>query len=157
MTAPDTDLERNARATARLRALVAALPPEALATPLGGWTVQVALGHLAFWEARQRAALERHLAGAALGDGAPPALEDSDAVVNDAVDALARRLDAAAAGALAVEAAEAMDALLERAPRDVVAGLAAGPQASIVRRWRHREEHLDQIAPALTPDARPPS
>jgi uncharacterized damage-inducible protein DinB len=53
------DAARNTEATRRLRELVATLSDADLAAPLGGgWTVAMALGHLAFWDGRQRAALQ---------------------------------------------------------------------------------------------------
>ena len=45
--------------------------------------------------------------------------------------------------------AEAIDADLARAPRDRLATLIGGPDAWLVQRWAHREEHLAQIDAAL--------
>jgi hypothetical protein len=43
----------------------------------------------------------------------------------------------------------AVNVALESAPPEVLERLAGGPQSSIVRRWRHREEHVEQIARAI--------
>ena len=89
------DLKQNATAFAHLRHVLERLSTEDLQRSLGGnWTVTTALAHLAFWDRRQFATLQHHLeTGAPLGDGTPPALEDSDDVVNVAVEALANAAD----------------------------------------------------------------
>jgi hypothetical protein len=149
MTVRD-DIERNAASHARLRELVTGLTETDLNTSLGdGWTVKVALVHLAFWDGRQRETLQRHLAGAPLGDGSPTPLEDSDEVVNEALVPLAQRIAPARTVDLVLEAAEAVNAVIEGADVDVVERVADGPHDYLVRRWRHREEHIEQIATAL--------
>jgi DinB superfamily len=141
------DLDHNATSRAALIDLVRTLSGADLNADLGdGWTVKVALAHLAFWDFRQHASLRQHLAsGAPLGDGAPPALEDSDAVNNAALDHLAPHLNPAAIADLVVEAAEAVDAQLERTDPALLDKLSDGTQPSIIRRNLHREEHIAQI------------
>jgi len=141
------DLDRNASSRAALITLVRSLSGADLNTDLGGgWTVKVALTHLAFWDFRQHASLSQHLStGAPLGDGTPPALEDSDDVNNVAIDRLAPHLNPAAIADLVIEAAEAVDAQLERTDPDLLDKLSGAPQPSIIRRGLHREEHIAQI------------
>ena len=146
------DLDRNATSRASLIDLVCGLSLADLNTLTddGDWTVKVALAHLAFWDHRQRASLHQHLlTGTPLGDGTPPALEDSDEVNNTAIDQLAPHLNPAAIADLVIEAAEAVDAQLERTDPALLERLATGPQPSIIQRWTHREEHIAQIANAL--------
>lgn len=62
MPVPPAIAKSNRTQTERLRRLVARLTPEMLAVRLPrGWTVAVALAHLAFWD-RQRLCLMRHWA-----------------------------------------------------------------------------------------------
>lgn len=147
------DLDRNATSRAALSDLIRTLSGPDLNTLLdddGDWTVKVALTHLAFWDFRQHASLRQHIAtGTPLGDGAPPALEDSDAVNNAALDRLAPHLNPAAIADLVIEAAETVDAQLERTDPALLETLSTGPQPSIIRRWEHREEHIAQINRAL--------
>ena len=107
----------------------------------GGWTVGFALAHVAFWEARQDAALRAWLDGAEF--------PDEDAATNPALEAIAPLLDPRATAA-AVEA-------LARQLDDTIAGLTAGQRAELVaagsgyavRRWAHREDHIAQIEAVL--------
>ena len=122
-------LDRNAAATERLRALVARLAPPDLGCALGGgWTVAFALCHLAFWDARQRAALERYARGEDFAE--------EDVVANQALEA--------------VRAAEAVDAQLAALPPARRDALLAGGCGFAVERWRHRDEHIAQIERALS-------
>ena len=141
------DLERNATSLAHLRHVLERLSTEDLDRSLGGgWTVKTALGHLAFWDRRQATTLSHHLeTGAPLGSGGPPALEDSDDVVNVAVAALANAGDGERMRVEVVEAAAAIDELLEGADPEVLAAIVAGGHADLVERWVHREEHIEQI------------
>jgi len=136
-------LDRNAAATERLRALVARLAPPDLGCALGGgWTVAFALCHLAFWDARQRAALERYARGEDFAE--------EDVVANQALEAVSGLLAAGAAGTEAVRAAEAVDAQLAALPPARRDALLAGGCGFAVERWRHRDEHIAQIERALS-------
>lgn len=141
------DLKQNATALAHLRHVLDRLSTEDLDRSLGGnWTVKTALGHLAFWDRRQAATLRHHLeTGAPLGSGGPPALEDSDDVVNVAVAALANAGDRERIRIEVVEAAAAIDELLEATDAELLEPVVAGGHAYLVERWVHREEHIEQI------------
>ncbi len=140
------DVERNMEATRRLDALVGRLTAEERVTPLGGgWTVSMAFGHLAFWDGRQRAVLEHFLdTGVLLGSEAPPP-HDPDDQTNEALEPLLALLDPDAVGDLVVEAAQAVDELVATLSEAQIAAVLGGEHAYVVRRWRHREEHIAQV------------
>jgi hypothetical protein len=145
------ELRRNATSLSHLRHVVELLTTEDLARSLGaGWTVTTALGHLAFWDTRQLATIRHHIeTGAPLGDGGPPALEDSDDIVNVAVAALANAADPERMRIEVLRAAEAINQFLEDTDPALLAPIADGAHAYLVRRWQHREEHLEQIESGL--------
>ena len=107
----------------------------------GGWTVAYALAHLAFGDVRQHIALQSY----ARGEGFPA----EDKAVNDTLETVAPMLSAEATGPEAVRGAELVDA--------TVAGLTDAERESLVadglgwavERWRHREDHIAQIAAVL--------
>ncbi|MCC6236906.1 MAG: DinB family protein [Dehalococcoidia bacterium] len=146
------DAEHNMEATHRLDALVGRLSPEQLVLPLGGgWTVSMALGHLAFWDGRQRAVFEHFLdTGVLLGSEAP-APHDPDDQTNEALEPLLALLDPDAVGDLVVEAAQAVDELVATLTEAQIAAVLGGEHGYVVRRWRHREEHIAQIEAAVGP------
>ena len=96
---------------------------------------------MAFWEARQDAALRAWLDGSEF--------PDEDETVNAALEAIAPLLDPAAAATSAAATARQLDA--------TIAGLTAGQRAELVaagsgyaiRRWAHREDHIAQIEAVL--------
>ena len=95
--------------------------------------------------------LRRYLEGADVGSGAEPALAESDAVANEAITYLARYVEAAGVRQLVTESASAVDQALNNAPPARLLPLMDGPHAYLLRRYRHREEHLAQITRALPP------
>ena len=145
------ELRQNATSLAHLRHVVERLSAEDLERSLGaGWTVTTALGHLAFWDTRQLATVRHHIeTGAPLGTGGPPALEDSDDIVNVAVAALANAADPERMRVEVLRAAEAINHFLEDTDPSLLAPIVDGGHAYLVRRWQHREEHLEQIESGL--------
>ena len=142
MSDHDPDLLRNAEATRRLGDLVARLDAADLARSLGGgWTVAFAFAHLAFWDARQDAALRVH----ARGEPFPP----EDEVTNAALEAVAGMLDPETVGSVAVEAAEGLDAAALGLTAEQRTALREAGQEYAFRRWPHREEHIAQIEAVL--------
>lgn len=143
MSDHDTDLERNAEATRQLGELVQRLDAADLGRSLGGgWTVAFALVHLAFWDARQTAALGGYTGSQAL----PP----EDETVNPTLEAVAAMFDPAAAGPAAIEAAEAVDAAAAALSAEQRSALREAGQEYAFRRWPHREEHIAQIEAGLS-------
>jgi hypothetical protein len=128
----------------RLRRLVASLDDAGLRTRLlNGWTVADTLGHLAFWD-RQRLCLIRRWAAGDFRSGA----YDSD-VFNDAMQPLLALIAPERVAAVAVQAAEEIDALLLELPDETIAATQARPDAPHIDRGEHRRHHLDRIEAAL--------
>ena len=135
-------LRQNAESTNRLRAVVARLDEADLERSLGGgWTVGFALAHLAFWDARQHFALQRF----ERGDGFPSA----DWTTNATLESMAPLFRADAAGAIAVNAAERLDATLGSLTAEQHDSLRQAGFAYAIERWPHRAEHLAQIEAVL--------
>jgi hypothetical protein len=126
----------------RLRRLVARLTDEQLATPLGGnWTVAVALAHMAFWDRRVVAQVERWERESR---GPEPRDQIDSVVINDASLAQWRALSPRAAANEALAAAAAADEALERIDPRVIEQIAQDGPFGLPRAV-HRAEHLDQI------------
>lgn len=144
------DAERNLEATRRLAALVAQLTPETVEASVGGgWTVYMALGHLAFWDGCQRAVLEHYLdTGVLLGSEAPEP-HNPDDFTNEALEPLLALADREGVCDLVVEAAQAVDELVASLDEAQLATILSSEHAYVGRRWRHREEHIAQIEQAL--------
>ena len=142
MSDHDPDLLRNAEETRRLGDLVARLDAAGLARSLGGgWTVAFAFAHLAFWDARQDAALRVY----ARGEPFPP----EDEVTNAALELIAGSFGREAVAAAAVEAAARLDATATDLTAGQRAALREAGQEFAFRRWPHREEHIAQIEAVL--------
>jgi len=154
-----TFVERNAASRRRLASLVERLRESdlALITEEGGWTVAQALAHVAFWDrstaARWRAAQAVRAAGA---EGKPldpfgipyELLEGINPPLVEMVDAWSGQLGAAI-GREAMNAAEAVDAMIESLSESLPESLVAG-KPNFVARWSHREAHIEQIERALS-------
>lgn len=144
MPISDEFAESNRVQTVRLRALVAGLTPEQLAARLPrGWTVAVALAHMAFWD-RQRFCLMRRWAAGDLCHGG----YDGD-LFNEVLLPFLEAIPPGRAGALAVEAAEEVDAFLLTVPDEFVAMALSRPDRPNLDRGSHRDYHLDRIEGAL--------
>lgn len=144
----DRSFERtNQESRDRLAALSALLAPDQLAIDIGdGWTVSLALAHLAFWDrwlvARWRDAETRGLA-------APDDLPELTGIMNAALEALLAAIPGERSTALAVAAADDVNALVAGLPDAAVEAVMAAGRARLVDRSAHRLEHLDQIDRAL--------
>ena len=136
--------ESNRLQTERLRSLVARLDGPMLATRLpNGWSVAVALAHLAFWD-RQRLCLMRRWAA---GEDCTGMYAGN--VFNDAMQPLLELISPESVPALALRAAEEIDALLLELPDEVIEAALARPDAPNLDRGSHRIDHLDVIESAL--------
>ncbi|HWC28962.1 MAG TPA: maleylpyruvate isomerase N-terminal domain-containing protein [Dehalococcoidia bacterium] len=142
---PDVEiLAGNAEVTARLEALVKRLSDADLARDLGGgWTVAVALAHLAFWDRRIAYVLTRWT------NGGDPHVELDDDVVNSALEELHKAVEPRAAARLAVESAKSADAAIAAVPDVIAAQLIAEDHGYLLRRSGHRGEHIEQIEAGL--------
>ena len=138
----------NTAARERLRSRVQSLTDAQLGRDAGGgWTVAVALAHLAFWDRRALLSFERWEQGQP-----PPANFPSEYeidLLNDALLAEWRALAPREAGRLALAAADAVDAKVAALAAPVMAAIEARAEPWRLRRSRHRNEHLDQVDRAL--------
>ena len=135
----------NTRERERLRNLVNTITDEQLTLALNveGWTVAVALAHLAFWDER-RLVLVRKWKKADVS----PSLIDED-VVNDALVPLLLEIPPRRAANLAVLMAEEIDRELEEASPDLIAAIEASGDSHALDRSVHRKMHLDEIEALL--------
>lgn len=126
--------------TERRRLEACAGPMESADRDLGnGWTVTVALAHLAFWDRLATLTLQRWERGDITSDEAEPDL------LNDALIEEWRALSPRQAADLAVAAARRVDAAVEALDARTVAAILARGEEWLIRRDVHRREHLDQI------------
>jgi len=134
---------------ARLRALVYRLSDGELARTLAaGWTVGAVLAHVAFWDQRVLALIERWERD---GPGATPRSIDGRDVdwINDSAKALCLALPPRVAAQLALATAEAVDRRVEALSDELLAANAAAGHPINLLRAEHRHEHLDAIELAL--------
>jgi DinB superfamily len=141
----------NDRSRERLACLVETLRPAQLAVDLGGgWTVASALAHTGFWDRWQAARWTEVLAGRWSADD--ESVIAAEHLANVALDPYWAGVGAERVGALALDAATELDALIAAAPDATVEALAGTSSAYLLDRHRHRGEHLDQIERALAAD-----
>lgn len=142
MAATDNILKSNKTSTDRLRAVVARLSDEDLNRSLGGnWTVGFAFAHLAFWDARQVAALQRFVSG--------EPFPSEDMATNATLEALAAAFNPKTIGHVAVDAAQQLDQLVESLTTEQVDALQTANLSYAIDRAAHRDEHLQQIEEGL--------
>ena len=141
-------VDSNVEATAALGDLVASLSPAELVTDLGeGWTVSMALAHLAFWDTWHRVRWEH---AAAVGAVAPTAIADEvSARNNDALVETWRALDPERAANLALEAAARIDACVAVLSDAAIEAARAADSPNWFDRRPHRADHIEQILRAL--------
>ena len=136
--------ESNRRQAERLRKLVVRLDASMLAVRLpNGWTVAVALAHIAFWD-RQRLCLMRRWAAGNWSNGG----YDGE-LFNEVLLPFLEAIPPDRAVEMAVQTAEEVDAFLLTVPDDIVEAALARPDRPNLDRGSHREGHLDQIEEAL--------
>lgn len=144
-------IAENNRERARLRALVDRLSDSDLARSLdAGWTVGAVLAHLAFWDQRILALIERWEKEGLRSTPRPIEGKDVD-WINDSAKALCLALSPRDAARLAVVTADAVDRRVEAlSDQHIAANAAAGNPISLVRA-EHRREHLDEIERVFGP------
>jgi len=144
MPVDQTILDDNTAQTRRLEALVARLSDADLARDLGeGWTVAVALAHLAFWDGRAVYGLRRWAA-----DGTPVSDAD-DHILNEALLSQWRALPPRRAAELAVAGAREVTAVVEGLSEQVASDVVARGLDWLLHRARHRRDHIEQIEAAV--------
>ena len=133
-------IEENAKERERLRSLVERLSDEQLSIPMeDGWTIAVALAHLAFWDQRSLMLMRKWKS-----TGVAPSPIDID-VTNDSLLPLWLALPPRSAAKLAVTSAEAIDRELEEAPSDLISEIQKLGEKFRLDRSVHRKMHLDRI------------
>lgn len=131
----------NARERERLRNLINETTDEELTLVLNveGWTVAVALAHLAFWDERRLVLVRKWKQ-----NGVTPSPIDLD-IVNDALLPLLLAIPSRKAASLSILTAEALDRELEEASTDLIAAIEAQGDSHALDRSIHRKMHLDEI------------
>lgn len=140
--ATDSFAAGNLDSTMRLSSLVARLEADDVQRSLGGgWTIGLALAHLAFWDARQVAALQRMARG--------EAFPSEDLATNAALEVIAPAFDPGTIGQVAISAAEQLDAVVDALTAEQVDVLRTSRKVYAIDRAPHRLEHIRQIEEAL--------
>jgi hypothetical protein len=140
--------EQNAQSRRRLETLVRGLSEEGFARSTDyGWTVSALLAHLAFWDLRMSAILQRWQA-----DGLDASPIDM-MVVNDALKVICHAMEPRAAAELALSAAEKIDGELEtltaEQAKKIEEHAAATETQFRMNRSLHRDGHLNDIEALL--------
>jgi hypothetical protein len=142
--------EQNEVERARLFALLDRLSEHELLTVVHDeWTVSAKLAHLAFWDRLALVYFGRWMAGHDIEAGVADWYED---VLNDVVPQ-AQALAPSASVRLVREAASAIDAAIAALDAPLVERLTTEGEW-LLRRHRHRREHLDEIDQALAVPAK---
>lgn len=140
-------IEENDRERARMRALADGLGEVELRAPVNPhWTVAAVLGHIAFWDARMLALMEKRDRGEPFAetDTEP---EDVD-WINDASRPLIHAVPPLEMVRLSLEIAEETDAKVATLPPDAV--WPQNPDSPLYAvRAIHRGEHLDDVEATL--------
>jgi len=135
----------NTKERERLIRLVGTITDEQFGLTLykEGWTVAVALAHLAYWDERRRVLLRQWQK-----NGVKDSPIDADAV-NAAMVPVLRLIPPREAANLAVATAEAVDHELKDISPDIVAGIQAIRDIHALDRSAHRKTHLEHIEALL--------
>jgi hypothetical protein len=137
--------ENNRRQAERLRKLVARLDASMLAVRLpNGWTVAVALAHIAFWDRQRLCLMRRRAAGDWCNGG-----YDGELFNEVLLQFFLETIPPDRAAEMALTTAEEVDAFLLTVSDEVVVAALARPDRPNLDRGSHREGHLDQIEKAL--------
>jgi len=132
---------KNARARERLRKLVDSITDEELKLIIykEGWTIAVALAHLAFWDERRRVLVRKWKQ-----KGVSPSPFD-EYIVNNALLPFLLAIPPRKAANLAIITAEALDRELEELSPDLVTAIKSLGDRHALNRSIHRKMHLDEI------------
>ena len=132
---------KNARARERLRKLVDSITDEELKLIIykEGWTIAVALAHLAFWDERRRVLVRKWKQ-----KGVTSSPFD-EYIVNNALLPFLLAIPPRKAANLAIITAEALDRELEELSPDLVTAIKSLGDRHALNRSIHRKMHLDEI------------
>jgi hypothetical protein len=134
-------LKANAKSTERLAKLVKSLTDDELKLVIykEGWTVAVALAHMAFWDERRRVTLKLWKKK---GVGRKPVIDD---ITNDILIPFLLSIPVKKAAELAVTTAEALDKEIAELPPAMVKAIEATKDELALNRADHRNSHMDEI------------
>ena len=137
-------VEANNASRRRLESFVSDLSVEDLAqVNADGWTVASLLAHMAYWDQRMVALLNRWLA-----EGVGEAPTDSD-MINDSLRPIVLALDPQEAVRLCLESAALADAAMESISDEMLAEIEASGNHYRTNRSLHREAHMREIEAIL--------
>lgn len=136
----------NARERERLCNLVNNITDEELTTTLyeEGWTIAVALAHLAYWDNRRLVLVRKWTQKGVT----PTPIVDMD-ITNDTLTPFLLAIPPRKAAELATLTAEALDHELEEASLDLITAIEALGDRHALNRSIHRKMHLDEIEALL--------
>jgi hypothetical protein len=127
----------------RMRNLSLSLTDEQLRLPIGNmWTIYSVFAHIAFWDLRVMQILEKT---EQKGELVAPEI---DVAANDILNTLFLAIPPRLASQIAFQTAEALDAMLESFPENLLEQIHSR-QKRWVFRALHRNAHLDRIETAL--------
>jgi hypothetical protein len=137
----------NARELERMRSLVEGMTDDELSAPANDhWTIAGVLGHIAFWDARMLALMDKLERGEPFTDDDTEP-EDVD-WINDATRPLIHAVPARELARLSLEIAAQTDARVASLPRDRF--WPEDPNSPLYAvRAGHRGEHLDDVEAAV--------
>ena len=137
-------IQENTRERDRLFKLIAGLKDPDLQRPVGkDWTVATKLLHLAFWDRYCIELLRRWKTQM-------PSMSTQDVdAVNESVKSLSRAIPYHALATVVRDAAEAVDREVESTTPELRSSILAAGRERLLKRFIHRQSHLDQIESAL--------
>jgi hypothetical protein len=134
-------ITENKKATKRLERLVESLSDKELLLVIykEGWTIAVALAHVAFWDDRRTFKLKQWKEK---GVSPTPYIDD---VMNDLLIPFLLAIPPRKAAELAVTAVQAFDKELEGLTPKMLAEIEALKEPKALDRADHRNQHMDEI------------
>jgi len=128
----------------KIQSLIENMSDEQLALPtVAGWTIASTLAHIAFWDFRILFLLNHWKINEIASSP-----YDVDAI-NEAHKPLCLALPPRSAAGLALQAAESIDAEIEKTPDELVEKILAAKVQFKFERNEHREYHIKEIEQAL--------
>ncbi len=137
----NTYIEENAKSRKRLAKLVQSLTDDELKLVIykEGWTIAVALAHIAFWDERRRLMLK---VWRKKGVSKTPYIDD---ITNDILIPFLLSIPVRKAAKLAVTTAEVLDKEIEELSPKMVKAIQALKDELAFNRADHRNSHMDKI------------
>jgi len=143
-----TYVDENNRERERLRKLISRITDEELTLILyqEGWTIAVALAHLAFWDQRRLVTLRKWEK-----QGVSPSLIDDNLgdIINDSLLPFFLEIPPRKAADMAISAAEKIDRELEKLSPEMTDAITSLGDRHALNRAMHRKMHLDDIEKLL--------